>query len=136
MPTALLFGTVYCLAGIVLLAIGFAALDLVTPGSLRQRIYTDRSVNAAVVVASFDLALGAIMATAIWTNGDGWWGLAWVVAFGLLGTVLQVVTFLVLDAVTPGSLREVAVQDGFHPGAVVAAASMVAVAGIVCASIA
>ena len=38
--------------------------------------------------------------------------------------------------IAPGSLREIAVHEAFHPGALVAAAAMLAVGAIVCASIA
>ncbi len=62
--------------------------------------------------------------------------LGWTVAFGLLGVVLQGLSFLLLDLLTPGSLRELAVDSRTHPGAFVAAASMLAVSAIVCAAIA
>ncbi|WP_409485216.1 DUF350 domain-containing protein [Arsenicicoccus dermatophilus] len=138
MIAALLYAAVYCLAGIALLAAGFVVLDLLTPGRLGARIYTERSVNAAVVVAAEFLGLGAITFTTIWTNGDAGVGhaLLWTVGFGLLGIVLQAVSFLLLDAVTPGSLRAIVVEKDWHPGALVAAAAMVAVSAIVCAAIA
>jgi len=137
MATHLLFGAGYALLGVVLLIAGFFAFDLITPGKLGAKIYDDRSVNAATVVAALFVGLGAVEFTAIFTNGAANFGesFAQTAAFGALGILLQVVMFLVLDAVTPGSLREIAVSSQFHPGAVVAAAAMVAISAIVCASI-
>lgn len=138
MLTALAYGAAYSLVGILLLTAGFFAFDLATPGRLGERIYQGRSVNAAIVVAAVFLGVGAVEFTAIWTNAGRGFGeaLAWTVGFGLLGVVLQVGSFLVLDALTPGSLRDIVVEKDFHPGALVAAASLVAVSAIVCASIA
>lgn len=135
---ALTMGAAYSALGIVLLAVGFVVVDLLTPGSLGRHIYERRSINAGIVVSSVFCALGAIMFTAIWTNGDGGdlVGLGWVAAFGVLGIVLQAVAFLVLDLLTPGSLREMVVERELHPGALVAAAAMIAVGAVVCASIA
>ena len=133
---ALIYAAAYCLDGIILLALGFVVHDALTPGALGRRIYEDRSMNAALVVSAQFLSLGAIMFTCIWVNGDGWHGSSWTLAFGVLGIVLQAITFLLLDVLTPGSLREIAVHEAFHPGALVAAAAMLAVGAIVCASIA
>lgn len=137
MLTSLLYGAGYALLGVALLVTGFFVFDAITPGRLGQRIYTDRSINAAVIVSAIFLGLGAIEAVAIFTNGAANFGSAfgWTAGFGALGVVLQAVSFLVLDVVTPGSLREIAVDERFHPGAVVAAASVLAVSVVVCASI-
>lgn len=137
MITALLLACAYCVLGIALLAVGFVVVDALTPGSLGRHIYEHRSLNAGFVVSALFCSLGAVMFTSIWTNGtDAWHGIAWTAAFGLLGIALQALAFVVLDALTPGSLREIAVEPGFHPGALVAAASMLAVGAVICASIA
>ncbi len=137
MMTGLLYGAAYALLGVGLLVVGFFVFDALTPGRLGARIYADRSINAAVIVSAIFLGLGAIEAVAIFTNGAANFGSAfgWTAGFGVVGILLQAVSFLVLDAVTPGSLRQIAVEDRFHPGAVVAAASMLAVSAVVCASI-
>lgn len=138
MLESLLYAAVYALAGIALLTAGFFMLDLLTPGRLGHKVYTERSVNGAVILAAAFLGLGAIEFTAIWTNAASGFGsaLVWTVAFGLLGVVLQGVSFLLLDLLTPGSLRQLAVEPRLHPGAFVAASSMLAVSAIVCAAIA
>ncbi|MBW3086255.1 hypothetical protein KEM60_02466 [Austwickia sp. TVS 96-490-7B] len=137
MLTSVMYGGAYALLGVALLVAGFFVIDLITPGRLGARIYQDRSVNAAIIVSAAFIGLGAVQATAIFTNGASHFGdaFAWTCGFGALGVILQAVSFLVLDLITPGSLRQIAVDEHFHPGAVVAASSMLAVSLIICASI-
>lgn len=71
---SLLYGGAYALVGIAMLAAGFLMIDLLTPGHLGHKVYTDRSVNAAVVVSAAFLGLGAIEFTAIWTNAASGFG--------------------------------------------------------------
>jgi len=132
------YALVYAVVGIAVLGLGYAALDLLTPGRLGAHIWTERSLNAAVVLASGFLGLGGIVFAAIWANGSGSLGaaLGWTVVFGLLGVVLQAVAFRLLDLVTPGDLAELVTQREFHPAALVAAAAQVAVSLVVIASIA
>ena len=138
MLSSLLYGAAYSLLGIALLVAGFLALDLLTPGRLGQQIWRDRSANAAVVLSAGFLGLGAIEFTAIWTNSGSGFGsaLLWTLAFGLLGIVLQAVSFVVLDVLTPGRLGELVVEPELHPAAFVTAASQLAVSAIIVASIA
>ncbi|MCB1254779.1 MAG: DUF350 domain-containing protein, partial [Austwickia sp.] len=67
----------------------------------------------AIIVAAIFMGLGAIEAVAIYTNGAANFGSAfgWTAGFGVVGILLQAISFLILDAVTPGSLREIAVDD-------------------------
>jgi hypothetical protein len=132
------YALVYAVVGIAVLGLGYAALDLLTPGRLGAHIWMERSLNAAVVLASGFLGLGGIVFAAIWANGSGSLGeaLGWTVVFGLLGVVLQAVAFRLLDLVTPGDLAELVTEREFHPAALVAAAAQVAVSLVVIASIA
>ena len=92
------YALVYAVVGIAVLGLGYVALDLVTPGRLGTHIWTERSVNAAIVLAAGFLGLGLVVFAAIWTNGTGSLGVAlgWSVVFGLLGVVLQAVAFRLL----------------------------------------
>ncbi len=135
----LAYGASYSLLGILLLMLGFAALDAVTPGHLGRHLTDgEGSANAAVVVSAGFLGLGAVIFTAIWRNADAGFGsaLGWTAAFGALGVLLQIVSFLVLDRLTPGSLRDLVVSPRLHPGSFVAGAAQLSVSAIVCASIA
>ena len=96
----------YFLIGLGVLALGFLALDLLTPGELRTQVYTDHNPNAAVLLGANHLALAIIVVTAIMTSADGLaQGLVDTAVYGLLGVVLQAVALRLLDALVPGHLR-------------------------------
>ena len=117
--------------------VGGAALDLPPPGHLARHIYEERSVNAGIALAAGFIGQGAIAFTTIWTNATSGFGraLLYTVVFGLLGVLLQVVAFLILDLLTPGKLGTMLMQVPFHPASLVTAASQLAVAAIIVASI-
>lgn len=138
MTTALVFGAAYSVLGIALLVAGYYVLDLLTPGHLGTHLTQGDSYNSGIMVAAGFLGLGAILFTVIWHNAGAGFGpaLGWTAAFGLLGIVLQAVSFLVLEAVTRGNLREIVVAPGLHPAGIAAAAAQLAVSAVICASIA
>ncbi len=131
------YAVAYTAVGLVLLALGYLALDLLTPGHLGRRIYEDRSVSAAIVLAAGFLAQGAITFTTIWTNATAGFGqaLLYTVVFGVLGVLLQAGAFVLLDLLTPGKLGELVTEVGFHPASLVSAAAQLSVAAIIVASI-
>lgn len=57
--------TGYGAAGIVLLAVAYRAVDLITPGRLGAVVHEGRLAPLAVVLATFTLAVGAILAASI-----------------------------------------------------------------------
>jgi|SRR3954468_11001812 Domain of Unknown Function (DUF350) len=151
--TGLGYGAAYTGAGLVLLALGYWVLDLLTPGHLGTHLLRggDRggrpdglsdalaSQGAGTVAAAWMLAQAAIIFTAIWTNGDSSFGQAFVsaVLFGLLGIVLLTVAFVLLDVLTPGRLGDAVIEPGgITPLARLTAAALLGIAAIVCASIA
>lgn len=126
----------YGLVGLVLMAVGFALVDVLTPGNLREQVWVERNRNAAVLLASNLIGVGAIVATAIAASEDDWGaGLVSTVAYGLLGLILMGLSFLVIDSVTPGGRGAVIEEVAMHPAVVVNAASHLAVAAIVAVSI-
>ncbi|WP_448639014.1 DUF350 domain-containing protein [Geodermatophilus sp. URMC 63] len=131
------YAVAYTAVGLALLALGYLALDLLTPGHLGRRIYADRSVSAAVVLAAGFLAQGAVVFTTIWTNATSGFGraLLYTVVFGVLGVLLQAAAFVALDLLTPGKLGALVTEVGFHPASLVSAAAQLAVAAIIVASI-
>jgi uncharacterized membrane protein YjfL (UPF0719 family) len=126
----------YGLVGLVLMAVGFALIDVLTPGNLREQVWVERNRNAAVLAASNLLGVGIIVATAI-AASDGNWaqGLLSTAAYGLLGLVLMGLSFIVLDAVTPGKLGAILVDEVPHPAVYVNGASHIAVSAIVAVAI-
>ena len=131
------YAVAYTGVGILLLVVGALALDLLTPGHLARHIYEERSVNAGIALAAGFLAQGSIAFTTIWTNATSGFGqaLLYTVVFGLLGVLLQAIAFLILDLLTPGKLGAMLTQVPFHPASLVTAASQLAVAAIIVASI-
>lgn len=122
---------------IALLGIGYLVIDVLTPGRLGQLIYAEHNVNAAVVVASGVIAVGAIVTTSILTSLDGFGaGLVSAAAFGLVGIALLAVSFLVLDRLTPGDLGAIVTDTAPNPAAWVLAANHVALGAILAAAIA
>ena len=142
------YGAAYTALGLVLLALSYLMLDLRTPGKLGVHLHhvrgpagehTQPSYGAGVVGSAWLLGHGLVIFTAIWTNGasDFGWAFLATALFGTLGTVLLAVTFAVVDLLTPGRLGEVLVEPGTaSPLAYVTAASLLAMSGIICASIA
>ncbi len=128
---------VFGLIGIGLMAVGYVLIDLLTPGKLRDLIWTERNPNASLLLAANQLGIATIVFTAIFTTYDSFGqGLASTVLFGLIGIMIMGLAFLVLDWMTPGKLGEVICTADFHGGALVSAASHFGAALIVCACIA
>lgn len=148
LPDAMLHAVVYAFTSGALLVAAYYVLDLITPGHLGRQLRGGSeedgaaaapSQSAGVVAAAWMVSNALVLFTAIWTNGQTDLGTAllWTVAFGALGIVLNIVMFIVVEALTPGRLREIVCTPGpVRPLAVLAAAASLSVAGIVCASIA
>lgn len=134
---ALGYGVAYGLIGTLVLVVAWFVLDLLTPGKLGEHLHVSHS--ASLVAATWMLAQGAIIFTAIWTNASSSFGaaLAWTVSFSLLGVALQTIAWRLVDLVTPGSLgEEITVGGNIKPLARVSAGVILAVGLIVIASIA
>lgn len=136
LATGVLAALAYAAVGIVLLVLGFVALDLVTPGRLRALIYDQRNTNAALVLASGLVAIAAIVTTAILTSADDLGtGLVNAACYGVLGVVLLALSFLLVDRLTPGDLGAIVTQDRLHPAVFVTVAMHLSVGAIVAAAI-
>ena len=113
----------YALLGLVLLLLGFYAIDLTTPGKLNQLVRTGRP-NAVSVTAAGLLSMAFIVVVAIYnTSGRLGEGLVSTLVFGLVGVIVQAVAVRVLEWVT-----------GIDIGAVLAAEEPRAEARVVCAA--
>jgi hypothetical protein len=132
----MLSGLGYGLVGMLLLAVGYKVLDALLPGDLGALIYTDRNTNAALVVGSAILALGAIVTTAIVTSDDEFIrGLGNTAGYGLLGVALLALAFVLADRLTPGALGTICTDPEPHPAVYVTVASHLAVGAILAAAI-
>jgi uncharacterized membrane protein YjfL (UPF0719 family) len=126
----------YGLVGLVLMALGFVLVDVLTPGNLREQVWTQRNRNAAILLASNLLGVGIIVATAIAASQGDWAeGLLSTAAYGILGLVLMGISFVVIDAFTPGKLGAMLMEEQPHPAVYVSGASHLAVSAIVAVAI-
>lgn len=127
----------YGVLGIALLVVGYFVIDLLTPGNLGREIVQERSTNAAVVVGSALVALGAVVTSAIVASVDGdlLEGLGQAAGYGAAGILLLAVAFKVVDVITPGRLGAVIHESRLAPLAVVLGAFTLAVGAILSASI-
>ncbi|MFY1637950.1 DUF350 domain-containing protein [Solwaraspora sp. WMMB335] len=132
----LLLTLAYSGVGLALMALGYLLVDVVTPGKLRELIWTDRNRNAAVLLASNLLAVGTIVVAAIAAGENSFvTGLVGTAGYGLLGLVVMAVSFVLLDAATPGRLGDILVDRDSHPAVWVSAAIHLATGAIVAAAI-
>ncbi len=132
----MLSGLAFAAIGLVLLVVGYKVLDALLPGDLSAQIYTERNINAALVVAASVVALGAIVTTAIVTSDDEIGrGVANTAGYGLLGVILLALSFVVMDRLTPGSLGVICTSSERHPAVYVTVAGMLTVGAIMSAAI-
>ena len=61
----LLDASLFGIAGIVLLIIGYYVWELITPYSLRKEIHENKNVAAAIVVAAFILGMAIVIAASL-----------------------------------------------------------------------
>lgn len=127
----------YAAVGTLVLALGYAVLDAITPGNLRHLVYADHNRNAAVLAGANVLALAGIVTTAIVTADDDLGkGVADALVYGLLGIVLLAGAFKVLDRLTPGNLGSICTDPQGTPAVYVTAAFQVALGAVLAAAIA
>lgn len=132
----LLLTLAYSGVGLVLMALGYLLVDVVTPGKLHELIWTQRNRNASILLASNLAAVGIIVVAAI-TAGENSFvdGLVGTAGYGLLGLVVMAVSFVLLDAVTPGRLGDILVDPQPHPAVWISAVIHLATGAIVAAAI-
>lgn len=132
----LLSGLAFGVVGLALMAAGFAVVDALTPGKLRDLIWVERRLGASVLTASNLVGVAAIVTTAIATSHDDFTrGIISTIVYGLIGLLLMAISFVVVDKLTPGKLGEELCAEGFHPALWVNVAAHIGVAAIVCAAI-
>ncbi|MFJ4767764.1 DUF350 domain-containing protein [Streptomyces uncialis] len=134
---ALLYG----LVGFVVMAVGFVALDLVTPGKLFHVVWTERNRGAAVLLAGQTVAIGLVIEQSIRASeselGLGQ-GLVSTLLYGLAGVVVMTLISLVVGLLTPGRMGAVVLDDSGdrpHPAAWVQAAMYLGTAFMVGAAV-
>ncbi|KWV31547.1 MULTISPECIES: DUF350 domain-containing protein [Micromonospora] len=134
--TDLLVTLAYGVVGVVLMAIGYVLVDVATPGKLHELIWTERNRNAALLLTSNLAGVGIIVVAAIAASEDDFLlGLVGSAAYGIVGLVIMALAFVLLDALTPGKLGTLLVDQQPHPAVWVSAVVHLATGAIIAAAI-
>lgn len=122
----------YSVIGIALMILGFFVVDWLTPGKLGELIWVQRNRNAALLLSSNLVGVGLIVVGAIWASeGNVVQGVVSTFVFGVIGIGAMAVAFLILDAVTPGKLGALVVDEEPHPAVWVSSAMHLALGGVI-----
>ncbi|MBW4704103.1 MULTISPECIES: DUF350 domain-containing protein [unclassified Micromonospora] len=134
--TDLLVTLAYGVVGVVLMAVGYVLVDVATPGKLHELIWTERNRNAALLLTSNLAGVGIIVVAAIAASEDDFLlGLVGSAAYGIVGLVIMALAFVLLDALTPGKLGTLLVDQQPHPAVWVSAMVHLATGAIIAAAI-
>lgn len=121
----------YALVGLALMVAGFYAVDLSTPGKLRELVKAGKP-NATYITAAGMLSMAFIIVVAIYASaGQLVEGVTYALVYGFVGIVAQIVSVRVLDLVTGIDMEELMHSELFLPQARVIGASHVALGLIV-----
>lgn len=125
----------YAVVGVVLMLIGFYAIDFTTPGKLSDLVRTGRP-NAVIVTASGMLSMALIIVVAILTSfGDLTAGLIGSLVFGLIGIVAQVLAVRLLEWITRLDVGRTIEAEAYAPSSLVVASVHLALGAIVAVAI-
>jgi hypothetical protein len=125
----------YAVLGVLLMLLGFYAVDLTTPGKL-NRMVREGLPNAVVVTAAGMVSMAFIVVVAIWGSTGGLLeGLLASLVFGFVGIVAQVGGVRLLEWVTGIDIGAVLVADRIQAQAFVVAAAHLALGLVVAVAI-
>ncbi len=125
----------YAVVGVILMLIGFYAIDFTTPGKLSELVRTGKP-NAVIVTASGMLSMAFIIVVAILNSAsDLTAGLIQSLIFGLVGIVAQVLAVRLLEWITQLDVGGTIEADKFAPGSAVVAAVHIALGLVVAVAI-
>ncbi|GAY09209.1 DUF350 domain-containing protein [Pseudonocardia sp. N23] len=125
----------YALIGLLLMLLGFWAIDLTTPGKL-NRMVRDGLPNSVVVTSAGMVSMALIVVTAIYSvSGALAEGLLASLIFGLVGIIAQVLAVRLLEWVTGIDIGAVLAAPDLKPQAWVVAAAHIGLGLVVAVAI-
>ena len=125
----------YGVIGLLLMLIGFYAIDWTTPGKLSELVRAGKP-NAVIVTASGLLSMAFIVVVAIFNSAsDLTEGLITSLVYGLLGIVVQVLAVRLLEWATRIDVGSTIESEKFAPASVVVAAAHLALGLVVAVGI-
>jgi Domain of Unknown Function (DUF350) len=121
----------YAVVGLVLMVVGFYAIDLATPGPLRKMV-DEGKPNAIVVSAAGIISMAFIVVLAIFaSSGKLAEGLIAAAIYGLVGIAAQVVMMRVATIVIGIDMNELFESDEYMHEALMVAAVQLALGMVV-----
>jgi hypothetical protein len=125
----------YAVVGVLLMLLGFYAVDVTTPGKL-NRMVREGLPNAVVVTAAGMVSMAFIVVVAIYGSTGGLLeGLLASLIFGLVGIVAQVGGVRLLEWVTGIDIGAVLAADRIRPQTFVVSAAHLALGLVVAVAI-
>jgi hypothetical protein len=125
----------YAVVGVLLMLLGFWAIDVTTPGKLNRMVRAGLP-NSVLVTSAGMVSMAFIVVTAIYSSsGTLVEGLLGALIFGLVGVVVQVGGVRLLEWVTGIRIGEVLRSEILEPEAWVVAAAHIALGLIVAVAI-
>jgi hypothetical protein len=125
----------YAVLGVLLMLLGFWAVDITTPGKLNQLVRSGMP-NAVTVTAAGMVSMAFIVVVAIFTSSGALLeGLISSLIYGVVGILAQAVAVRLLEWVTGIDIGEVLASPERRPQAWVVAATHLAIGLIVAVAI-
>lgn len=126
----------YTALGLVLLLIGFFAVDLATPGRLTTIIKTGRNANAALLAVCGMAAVGLVVAASIFGSGGNLLeGLIATLVWGLVGIVGQQIAVMIVRLLLAVDVGALMAKEKLEPSAILLGATQVTVGFITAISV-
>jgi uncharacterized membrane protein YjfL (UPF0719 family) len=125
----------YAVLGVLLMLLGFYAVDLTTPGKLYRMVQQGRP-NSVIITAAGMVSMAFIVVVAIYTSsGSLLEGLLQTLIFGLVGILAQVGGVRLLEWVTGIDLGAVLGADDVRPQVFVVSAAHLALGLVVAVAV-
>ena len=125
----------YAIVGLVLMVVGFYAIDWTTPGKLSGLVRSG-APNAVIVTSAGLVSMALIVVVAIYSAaGKLDEGLLSALIFGFVGIIVQVLAVRLLEWVTRLDIGSLIESDRFAPASVVVASAHLALGLVVAVAI-
>ncbi|MEU6641355.1 DUF350 domain-containing protein [Saccharomonospora sp. NPDC046836] len=125
----------YAIVGLLLMLLGFYAIDFTTPGKLSDLVRQGLP-NAVIITASGLLSMAFIIVIAIWTSSTNLAeGLITSLVYGLIGIVAQVGAVRLLEWVTRIDVRSTIESKTLAPASFIVASAHLALGLVVAVAI-
>jgi uncharacterized membrane protein YjfL (UPF0719 family) len=126
----------YTALGLVLLLIGFYAVDMTTPGRLTSIIRTGRNANATLLAVCGIAAVGLVVAASIFGSGGKLLeGLIATLVWGFVGIIAQQVAMLIVRFLLGVDVAALMEKETLEPSAILLGATQATVGLITAISV-